>query len=1065
MAVTPVNSLEWWDAYFQHDWEANNGPAQTRHFMEVLVAALPAEVKDWLQSGHRSILDWGCAMGDGVDVLGQAMPGCAVAGLDFAAGALEQARRRYPDYEFIDVRRQEVPKSFDAVVCSNCLEHFETPFRVAAEQLKWCNGVYAILVPYAEDPLLHFHVYSFVEASFPDQIGVFTRFHSRRVRTDPRFWNGEQLLVLYGSPRFLERCRMTNGREGDCSREPGTPREHLPESEAMSIQPKVDTWQEVAKSYATQPQDFDIGLANEILAILRSAGINPPKSLLEAGCGSGHLSLLLRKAGYETGLLDFSQLALDKAAEAFQAALGPEASCKTICGDLMRLSEAVAPKSYDVVWNSGVLEHFSCDVLQKALQEMAAVARQAVLFVVPNPASFLYLCFRVKAQSSALWEYGAELLRHNYREIAESSGLTIAAHGYCGKAFTLDQLRLLVGNPEDRAIFEQVVNGAQCPEQALYLEYFLCTPDRLPPGATARVQEDAPVLDRTFYLDTLAAANLSVACMRKQAETADLRASAAAQQTGVAEVARAETERKLNAKQQEIEAAAGELARTRAERDALNVSLQQRDRDLSVQKAALEARVAELETFREALKAQLSAREECVRQLHQYAVQADTSAKQLAWQIGPVRDSRRYKLGHIISAFKQAPLRSLTRSAKWAVGGYKSSGAGLFAALESPDPLKPIQDGIMGQPLPPVLEPMDPLLARAQEAPGVVLFVSSVDWKIFLAQRNHHFAREFARRGYISIYDVSDFVNYDFTGFKEIEPNLFLFRGTAAELNRFPNLTLWTFCYNYNWRDRYPAAEHVIYDLIDDFAVHPFDPEFLRQNHERALREATLVAYVARHLERWLKERPDSLYLPNGVDDEHFGAPSLPLPENDPDFAAITSRGKPIAGYYGALAEWFDYDLLAEVARRRRDWEFVLIGPDYDKSIEKQPVLKADNVHWIGARDYSVLPRYLRAFDVATIPFKINEITLATSPLKLYEFFAGQKPVVTTAMPECVGYPEVNIARDAAEFSAALDKARAQGQDPAFREHLREIGRQNSWAERVREVEKAMALASQGVTA
>ena len=46
-------------------------------------------------------------------------------------------------------------------------------------------------------------------------------------------------------------------------------------------------------------------------------------------------------------------------------------------------------------------------------------------------------------------------------------------------------------------------------------------------------------------------------------------------------------------------------------------------------------------------------------------------------------------------------------------------------------------------------------------------------------------------------------------------------------------------------------------------------------------------------------------------------------------------------------------------------------------------------------------------------------------------------------------YPEVSIARDAREFSEALDRARTKGKDPAFRDRLRAVGRENSWDARV----------------
>lgn len=343
---------------------------------------------------------------------------------------------------------------------------------------------------------------------------------------------------------------------------------------------------------------------------------------------------------------------------------------------------------------------------------------------------------------------------------------------------------------------------------------------------------------------------------------------------------------------------------------------------------------------------------------------------------------------------------------------------------------------------------------RARAGRGAVVFLRSIDWSQWLFQRPHHLARCLARQGYTVIYDDNGRFT-GFAGFKEIEPNLYLFRGSPDQLYRIPNPVLWSFCYNYHLRDGFGDDAAVIYDLIDDFAVHPYDRQIMERNHQRAIREASVVAYVARHLEGLVKERPDRLYLPNGVEYDRFADETIPMPR-DPRMRHILQEGKPVAGYYGALAEWFDYGLLERTARLRPDWNFVLIGVDYDGSLQGRSLFKCPNVHWIGPRDYAALPAYLRAFTVATIPFVINEITLSTSPLKLYEYFAGGKPVITTPMPECMAYPEVNIIRDAGEFSAALDAARAQGQDAAFCARLHDIGRRNSWSARVAAVLDAL---------
>lgn len=342
------------------------------------------------------------------------------------------------------------------------------------------------------------------------------------------------------------------------------------------------------------------------------------------------------------------------------------------------------------------------------------------------------------------------------------------------------------------------------------------------------------------------------------------------------------------------------------------------------------------------------------------------------------------------------------------------------------------------------------ILERARTSKGVIIFLPSVGWDLINIQRSHHLAREFARQGYISIFDCTNAYD-DVDGFKEIEPNLFLFRAEEQLLYEFPQATLWALTYNFDRKDAYPSHFQIVYDWIDDIEVFPYDRQFMETNHQRALLKSSVVASVARKLhEQAILTRPDAIYLPNGVDDKHFTNEKILLPD-DADLRVLIEEGKPIAGYYGAFAEWFDYEKLEQLAALRPDWNFLLIGQRYDLSMQQrgEALLKRSNVHWIGPRKYELLPAYLRIFDVAMIPFLINDITLATSPLKLYEYFAGGKPVITSRMPECMAYPEVFAVDELQEFSEALDKAKIQEKDKDFCDRLRNLARKNSWSARV----------------
>ncbi len=345
---------------------------------------------------------------------------------------------------------------------------------------------------------------------------------------------------------------------------------------------------------------------------------------------------------------------------------------------------------------------------------------------------------------------------------------------------------------------------------------------------------------------------------------------------------------------------------------------------------------------------------------------------------------------------------------------------------------------------------LEEILAKVANSKGAVVFPPSIGWDIHLFQRPHHLAREFARQGFVSIFDSSNSED-DVRGFKEIETNLFLFNGPEEVLHEVPDSLLWTFVYNVSVKDRYPNSVRTVYDVIDDLGVFPYNTAFLEKNHSRGLREADMVTCVAQTLHREASQiRSDAIYLPNGVEYDLF-ATEAAIPK-DREIEALVSAGKPIAGYYGALARWFDYQLLDAVAQLRPDWNFLLIGQSLDGSLDEHSLCDRSNVVWIGPRDYRSLPGYLKVMDAATIPFVLNQITRSTSPLKLYEYLAAAKPVIATALPECESFPEVQIIGSAGEFSSALDRALVQGRDKDFCNSAQRFAAANSWTARVRTI-------------
>ena len=344
--------------------------------------------------------------------------------------------------------------------------------------------------------------------------------------------------------------------------------------------------------------------------------------------------------------------------------------------------------------------------------------------------------------------------------------------------------------------------------------------------------------------------------------------------------------------------------------------------------------------------------------------------------------------------------------------------------------------------------------AGGRGAPFV--FLPAAGWKSEPPRRARHLAAELARQGRLVFFNCSGGLVDDFCDFQQAAPNLWLYNGPRGVLEALEEPVLWATAYNAPMADAWERRT-IVYDRACDLSALHYNREKLEQNQGRMLREADVVLCASRALLGEAKgARPDALYVPNGVEFERFATPEGRA-ELDPAFTRMLREGRPVVGYCGAVSARFDAELLSESARLRPDWGFVVIGPRLEGAPPLEELEALPNVLVLGAQKYELIPHYLKGFAAAMIPLKADGVACAASPRQLYEYFAAGRPVVSAPLPECEAFPEVHVARDAREFSLALDLARAEGADEKLRERLRDRGRENSWGARVEALRRGLA--------
>jgi len=227
----------------------------------------------------------------------------------------------------------------------------------------------------------------------------------------------------------------------------------------------------------------------------------------------------------------------------------------------------------------------------------------------------------------------------------------------------------------------------------------------------------------------------------------------------------------------------------------------------------------------------------------------------------------------------------------------------------------------------------------------------------------------------------------------------------------------------------------VIYDCMDLHSGFATVRQAMAGEEDQLLAEADVVVASSAALERRaLQKRSDVLMLRNACDFEHFAK------------ASRARNARPVIGYYGAIADWFDSRLVAKLAARRPDWDFILIGSTYGGDLSR--LVRLPNVSLPGEEPYESLPEWLGRFDAAIVPFKRTPLTEATNPVKVYEMLAAGKPVVSVPIPEVVAMGGlVRLASTAEEFDRQLTAALAE--EPRAADARRAFARDHTWEQRV----------------
>lgn len=159
--------------------------------------------------------------------------------------------------------------------------------------------------------------------------------------------------------------------------------------------------------------------------------------ILEAGSGTGRISLKLSKKGYKVFLLDYSLKALSVSSKLFSDSCHEHRHAQGSIFQMPFQNEA-----FDVVWNSGVIEHYYEKEQNVFFSEAARVLKKEGVFVTLNPykKSVLHNIGKKFIEKNVKYPYGLEMPIESIQYALDNTGLE-----FVHKEYSIGFILLFVG--------------------------------------------------------------------------------------------------------------------------------------------------------------------------------------------------------------------------------------------------------------------------------------------------------------------------------------------------------------------------------------------------------------------------------------------------------------------------------------------------------------------------------------------------------------------------------------------------------------------------------------------
>jgi teichuronic acid biosynthesis glycosyltransferase TuaH len=193
----------------------------------------------------------------------------------------------------------------------------------------------------------------------------------------------------------------------------------------------------------------------------------------------------------------------------------------------------------------------------------------------------------------------------------------------------------------------------------------------------------------------------------------------------------------------------------------------------------------------------------------------------------------------------------------------------------------------------------------------------------------------------------------------------------------------------------------VIYHCPDDYYAYSEINENYKKLEQKAVNVADVIVTPTQSIRKSILKRNNSdldiRIIPNGVPKQAIAKSS-----------EIKKAGsRQVIGFVGTLSSWVDLNLVAEIAKKMPNVDFVIAGDGAGYANWRKCC--ASNLKFVGRISIAQRNNLISSFDVGIIPFKKIPLADSAFPLKLLEYFARGIPVVSSPLKEVRNIAENNV--------------------------------------------------------